>query len=373
LVAACGAGTSDRTSERSDSAGIEIVRYAGPDRPLAWSFDTVLVLGGAESGPQSFYQLGHESVGTDDAGSIYVLDRAAGRVVAFSGDGTVLRTMGQSGGGPGEFHYPWTLGVTGDGLVSVLDLGKRALVRFGPDAAVLNQVPVPHSWGSGRLVERHGAIVYPRDVSDPDGPRVESLVRATPHDTVEIARFVREPPRAVQFQSCGMMVSGMPRIFDATMVWTPMPAGFAVAGTPAYEIVIHGDTAGPHRIVRRAIDPIPATRDLAQASLGEGMRFTTPSGSRVCDADEALDQRGVAPVIPAVLQLGHGPGGTLWVERNLGPGAPQPIDVYGADGAYLGTLDAGAPFPVLAWATRMAAIVTDENDVARLVVFEVGR
>jgi hypothetical protein len=27
----------------------------------------------------------------------------------------------------------------------------------------------------------------------------------------------------------------------------------------------------------------------------------------------------------------------------------------------------------LAWATRMAAIVTDENDVARLVVFEVGR
>ena len=88
--------------KRVDSAGVEIVTYAGPDVPLAWSFDSLFALGGADSGPQSFYQV-NGAVGGDADGNIYVLDTSAKRIVVFDSAGTFVRTMGRPGGGPGSF------------------------------------------------------------------------------------------------------------------------------------------------------------------------------------------------------------------------------------------------------------------------------
>ena len=49
LAAACG-GDDGPPVTRVDSAGVEIVTYAGPDVPLAWAFDSLYALGGSDDG-----------------------------------------------------------------------------------------------------------------------------------------------------------------------------------------------------------------------------------------------------------------------------------------------------------------------------------
>lgn len=61
--------------------------------------------------------------------AVYVSDAAAGRIVAFSWDGTPIGIIGTRGRGPGELLAPGALEVAGDELV-VLDNPTARLSRF---------------------------------------------------------------------------------------------------------------------------------------------------------------------------------------------------------------------------------------------------
>jgi len=61
---------------RADSAGVEIVVNAGPDRPLAWTIEPVWTAGGLENQRFSLTRLFRRDVVADRAGRMYVLDRA---------------------------------------------------------------------------------------------------------------------------------------------------------------------------------------------------------------------------------------------------------------------------------------------------------
>ena len=115
------------TAERYDSAGVAVVVNCSEDRALPWTFDRLYSLGGADDGPESFYQIPFNAVATDDESNLYILDGSAHRIVSFTPDGQHRFTVGNEGEGPGELQFPSGLSVSGDGRISVFDFGWISL------------------------------------------------------------------------------------------------------------------------------------------------------------------------------------------------------------------------------------------------------
>jgi hypothetical protein len=354
---------------RVDSAGVEIVTYAGPDVPLAWTFDSLYALGGSDDGEDSFYQVHRALVGADAAGHLYVLDRSAKRIVVFDSTGAFVRAMGGPGGGPGEMEFPFAVAVAPDGRAGAYDMTKRALVWFGPDNAILDQERIVGGFHGGSLHVSDSGLVLPArvwggDVSDPGR---DELVRAAGADTARLVSVVGAPGKATFFKSCGMGISGVPPVFWPALRWAAAGNRVAVTTAARYEVLLLSGTDSTH-LIRRPMEPAAATTEAAAREIGDAFRVMTSGGERVCDTDEVVEQMGVADHIPIIAEIAAGPNGTWWVRRRDAAG----VDVYAADGAYLGTLPASAPYPLVSLpGGRIAGIVTDELDVERLVVYRV--
>ncbi|HEX7050163.1 MAG TPA: hypothetical protein VF188_08190 [Longimicrobiales bacterium] len=373
-LAACGADAPrPLTVERADSAGIELVTTRGPDVPLAWRFTPLLTLGGAAEGPESFYSLAPTYVDADSAGNLYVLDRDNHRVVVFDSAGGVVRLLGREGGGPGEVEWPFNLSVAPDGTVSVWDMGKHGLVRWAPDGSVLETraLPIPY-FGPTLRVTALGVVFYDFTApADTDHGRARVLLWRD-GETTEIASLATPPPRMATFPSCGVSFRTGP-VFAPTLEWDARGRMVAVGPGPDYVVDVYRDGKRT-RSIRRAVPLRAATEAMALKALGEGMSVGLDTGECTIPAEEVVRARGVAPVIPAVDAVAIAPDGGIWVRRGFVQGEAAAVDVFGADGAYLGTLPVGAPFPALFLpGGRVAAIVTDDLDVDRLVVYRVER
>ena len=72
-------------------------------------------------------------VTVDAKGFLYVADRGNHRVVVIKIDGTVVRTLGSQGSGPGQLSYPRGVCVDGNGNVLVGDHFNKRVVVFHPD------------------------------------------------------------------------------------------------------------------------------------------------------------------------------------------------------------------------------------------------
>jgi hypothetical protein len=366
--AACnGAGDGPR-HEVVDSAGVAIVRNAGDDVPLEWRFEPVLTLGGAVDGPEAFYQVHANAVDVDAAGNLYILDRGNHRVVVFDPQGRHLRSMGRKGGGPGEFEWPAELVVSPGGVVEVTDFSKRGLIRFGPDGEVLRRRVVEEPIGQldwtidGLAVQTHrreGEARY-QDLRLIDDTTSRLLL------SVDVA-----PPRPINL-GCVLILA--PELFAPSLVWGAGANRVAVARGVEYVIDLHEQ--GVHvASVRRDLPVRSVTRDLAMQEIGDSMTMGL-SGGRRCSApaDEVVEQRGYADVMPALGEIALAPDGTLWVSRREVKGVPRPTDLFAPTGQYLGTLPPGSPFPSAF--TPDGGIVTverDDLDVPRVVLYRIDR
>ena len=125
-----GSGGGSATFTRTDSAGVAIVRNVDADRPLAWTLKPLFTVGGAESGPESFFQVA--GLGADSAGDLYVLDEGNKRVVVFGPKGDLVRTEGEAGQGPGELSMPFSITVRPDGSVPGLRRALPGVHRLRP-------------------------------------------------------------------------------------------------------------------------------------------------------------------------------------------------------------------------------------------------
>jgi hypothetical protein len=355
---------------RVDSAGVEIVTYDGPDVPLDWAFDSLFALGGSEGGEDSFYEVARAVVGTDASGNLFVLDRSAKRIVVFDSTGGFVRAVGGPGGGPGEMEWPMALAVAPDGRAGAYDIAKRALVWFGPDNAILDQELIAGGFHGGSLHVSDSGLILPwrawgGDVSDPGR---DELLRVGGGDTVRLVSVPGAPGKATFFKSCGMGISGIPPVFWPSLRWAAAGNRVAVTAVAGYDVLLLSG-ADPTHIVRRPMEPAAATTEAAAREIGDAFRVGTTGGERVCDTDEVVEQLGVADHVPIIAEISAGPDDTWWVRRRDAAG----VDVYAADGAYVGTLPASAPYPLLSLpGGRIASIVTDELDVNRLVIYRVG-
>lgn len=271
LVACRGAVSPADGVVRADSAGVRVITSTRPDTALPWRFRAIGDLTHADGRPWVFETLTPRRVQTDRAGRTYVL-AGDSAVVRFGRDGRQDRTLGGRAPVAGGFVRPVSIGSQGDSIV-VLDLGKSALVRFGPTLAPLADRPLAGALaGADWIAFRVGGAWVRRD-----GVLVADTVTGTPLVTAA----------AVVLHAVG------PRLL--------------VHVGPAYELRLY---EGPRLLAV--------------------IRRTGP--------DAAGTIEGVALQSDA----------RMYVQRRR-PGAPAAVlDVFGTDGAYVGTLaDPSLPVALL--------------------------
>src|SRR5699024_5179413 len=120
------------------------------------------------------------------------------------------------------------------------------------------------------------------------------------------------------------------RIFAPTLRWDADGLRIGVVAGPEYDIRV-SDGGDPALRIRRRLAPPATTTAMALTELGEGMRVSTSAGTRVCDPEEVIEQRGVAERAPLIEQIAIQPGGRIWAQRFVPGDEPGVIDVFESD------------------------------------------
>lgn len=371
--------------ERADSAGVEIVSNTGADRPLGWTIEPILTLGGADEGPQAFFGVSSAGVDVDDAGNLYILDSGNHRVLVFDREGSHLRTMGRQGSGPGEFEFGYRLAVAGDGSAAVHDFSKQGLVRFAPDGSAVEEWEVRGLNGDFELTEQGLIGVFGGGIGSAmseEGPAdsvsrrllvLDGLGEANPEDTTFIADLRMAQTGDVSFPDCPVRLSAMTPLLEPELVWAAGDQRLAVnAGAPYVIDVYRGGAAASS--IRRILPLRPVTTEVAGIAAGDTMRISFGSGGCEIPPEDVAEARGFADVVPSIRRLAVAPDGMIWADRSMAGDSVATIDVFDSDGEYLGTLPDGTPFPAtFRSAEELVAVEMDEFDVPSVVVYRIGR
>jgi hypothetical protein len=368
--AACVAGASDAPiAIRVDSAGVELVTNAAPDRPLDVSFVREMEIGGDPSGPASFYQVYPAQVAATPDGGIAVLDRQGFQVTLFDSDGSPVVSFGREGDGPGEFRYPASIATLSDGSVSVYDYQKRALQSFTRDGAFVAQhgMTVPYN-GIGMVGTPTGLLLLSQDVPRRDGDFSRRVLHLSATDTVQVGPTSPSRALSIEYTSCGVRLA-QPPLFASELVWASNGRGTAIVASAAYSIAIF-DGLQLVRVVRREIEPEAVTEQVLSRVLGDGERLEIAGVECIVPPAEVIEQRGHADSVPLVEALAVSPTGHLWVKRRT-PGSEEGgIDVFDPSGEYLGTTSRESPFPVTFLPDgKLVTIEADSFDIERVVTY----
>jgi hypothetical protein len=371
VCTACAGDTAHHTI-RSDSAGVSILTYDGPDRPLDWAFEPFDTIGGEDSGPGSFYRMRAGLVDVDARGWLYVLDPSGSTLNAFDQTGVPRWTAGREGGGPGEMLSPLSISVVG-GDILVYDPQKRALLRWDTAGTHIDEIPFGYQQvvNGVRVVRRHGdgLAVLARERYTGSDVRNVRLLHVEGDDTTTLFSAPLDLSRTASYPACGMSLT-LPVLFAPRVHWSGNTHEFVLVRSAHYAIDVFSDTAG-RRSIRRTIEPEPVTEERALEALGNGVEGGPLAPCRI-DAAAQLQNHGYAPFVQLLRDVAHGPGGRLWVQRRVTGDTASVIDVFDADGLYAGSLPPGTPLPVVFLPDgRVGYVAKDSLDVERLVLARV--
>lgn len=365
--AACGGdATSDPSVVRADSAGVRIITSTGPDKPLAWRFDTLDVLRDSLGEPWLFTAVDKRRVLTDRAGRTYVLENEPA-IRRFGRDGRYERSIGRKGGAPGEMQFPTALRQQGDTLV-VFDANRDVLVRWDPEFAAINDLRLTGALSQAvNLAFRFGGMwVEKQEYSN------QQLTSSLFLDTtsVEPAFQVQSAiPRMVR-SSCGggsSVAVALPPFFSPEIHWDVASARILVSSGAGYDLHL-AEGSRPIARIRRDLPTRAPTADDVRLMYPNGFKVGLP-GQAACefDFDQLLQEAGFAPQMPFVHGVVLLSDGTMWVQRSVRNELPSRVDVFGTDGAYVGTLT-GFRLPVGRLPNGEVLFPIDDEESGGLVI-----
>jgi hypothetical protein len=374
LLGACAESPALPQVTRADSAGIEIVTNPGTDRTLDWAIvprDTLL-----DAASDTLLQGEARTIRAqvDEAENLYFLDGpfTDRRILRRGTDGSD-RQVGKRGGGPGEYDRVGGFAAAPSGEVLVVDHSKRAFVRFEPTGIAGPNIPWAR-FGSGSVqlvIAADGGYAFTIDQRT-DSTSSVGLQFIRGADSLELLRLPGPPPKEQYYESCKVSVM-LPPLYFATILWTGNASAVAANAGAGYRIDVWRDGLLV-RSIRRAVAPRPMTRTEAIADLGEGLPIYM-GGPTPCllPATDMVEQRGFAPVLPAIKRLTMARDGTIWAERWSLRGEPQLRDVFDPTGSYLGTFAGDAPWPQ-AWLRNgeYLAIAANEDSLPLVIRYGVG-
>ena len=345
---------------------------------------------GVEAGADE-YMLGQISsvYATDDR--IYVVDSQVPAVRVYDHEGSFVRNLGGKGQGPGEYTFPTIVAADEDGRVFLVVLNARRINVYDATGEIADTWPFPNYWCCvWPMYPLAGEAVWApvrqgEDISDsrygvqavgPDGASGD--VTWIPEIDYERATF-----------AVGDREGTAP--FSAYLTWNPGPDGLLLVGaSDTYRFEVHHPD-GSKRIVQRFWEPVPVP---AEHREWERRRMVA-SRRRYTDPEFTWDGAEIPNHKPAYLELIPALSGETWVVRwgasvRLTDCVEDPIragyeasyerpcwdndnivDVFGADGRYLGEVD--LPDDVNPDANRFSVddrrivtLVEDANGVLRV-------
>lgn len=356
LLAGCtaDAGPESVLTER-DSAGLTITTIrVDPDAVPEWTTGRVeRVISGAE--PPHFGRLG--AAVWLAGGGIAAVDRLADQVHVFDRQGSLVRTLGGSGDGPGEFRNIWSVAETGDSLM-VHDLGHDRVSIFDSHGRLTRSFQLPvqldedvyertHAiapMGGGRYVaKRLRDDRAHREEVTPNARRYQTRDALTLHDSD--GSIVAGP---VRFTGGGNLEVSTSRgwadarvFFDGRSI-TAVAAGRLVYGNGAtFALTLLDSLLQPVRSIRwpgyaDPLDPdeVAAVReDQIELFASEGM---ADMGRELLDA--ALHPDILPEYRPALGQVLLDPDGRIWAGRFEPLETPREWLVLALDGSPLARL-----------------------------------
>jgi hypothetical protein len=379
-AAACGergAGTGPLVTVDTLAGGVVQVMNrgaAGWEATGGWELREELRIGRAEGeGPDVFGRVA--AIEADAGGRIFVLDSQAREVRVFDPDGRHLRTMGREGEGPGEFLAPVGLSIhPSDGRLWVVDGRNARYTLFDPEGAFGTTQPRPLGfmalpWPGG--FDRRGGL---HDIgSDAEGlvvVRFDSLF--APADTFRIPQ--PEQDRVTVVRADGTPVMSITSPLAPRLHWSFDPQGFVwTATSDAFRFTRHTLAGDPVRIVVREHRPVPVTSaeaDSVMEAVETVISMNAGPDARVEGTLRAPDHK------PAFRAFRVDRVGRLWVEPQVGPDDARVLNVFGADGVYLGAVDIDPGLDLVSVIprideSRMYALVRDELDVPYVVRYRI--
>lgn len=364
--AACGGEAPQQANViRTDSAGVRIVMSTGPDTALAWRFDTIGVLTDSLGEPWLFTGVTPQHVITDRAGRTYVLEREPA-IRRFGRDGRYERSIGRRGGAPGEMGLPFYLVQQGDS-VAVLDVGRSALVRWGPDLEPIADIPLRDGLsGTIRIAFRTGGLW--QQVSSWDSTGNTMTLRGDTTGSAVLATVFEPANRNARMLSgCGGRVQlTQPNFFARSIQWdADGPRALVYAG-PHYELALY---EGNRLLasVRRDLQTRAPTVDDLRRQFPDGLKLQVPGA----ECTIPLSELTAGPALDGMLPFAFGvtllADGTMWVQRSLRDEKPATLDVFGSDGAYVGTVR-GYRLPVGLLPNGELLVPIDDEDSGGVVI-----
>jgi hypothetical protein len=335
-AAACGGADTSASADviRTDSAGVRIVSSMPIDRPLAWTFEAIGPMRDSLGEPFLFEGLTARHVLVDRAGRTYALTREPS-IVRFSREGVANRSFGRKGSGPGEMEFPVALVVQGDSLVA-LDVMRNMLVRYGPTLEPIDELPLRDGLEDVTAIAfRVGGLWLQRQEFSDGAQRV-----ALYGDSSRAEPLLALPSAATTpVEMCGGSVRiSLPPLFSPELHWATDRGHLLANRGPGYDLHLY-EASRLYAIVRRAIP--------ARAPTAADVPRLFPNGFKVRvgnrgECEHPLGELSRATGMAATMPLVHGVAllsdGTIWAQRTLRGEEPTVLDVFGSDGAYLGSL-----------------------------------
>ena len=357
----------------------DTVRYFGPDRPLPWQSEELWSIGGMGVTLDSLTDIFFESlllpwsVDTDSRGTIYIADDS--RVYVVSSDGREVQSLGRAGEGPGEFPSSTIFGldVSGDTLLNVKIPG--AMVRWRVPGLTL----VPRLRVGPVMVFRDfrvdgdsffftwvGRTVLDKAVRDTN--RLFQYADGETSVVVEGSSHVKTVAGPSSRCFPGVMFS---KLFAPVLHWDRQGGVLAIASDSLYAIHLVSDDEGGV-LIERDLMPRRVTQEMAirEAALDDALSWGPPGAKCTTTPAEAVELWGHSEFLQPVGGLQLAPNGHVWALRGRVSDEPEVIDVFTADGEYLGTLE-DVPMPVAFGPSgRIVTIDADELGVQAIKVHQ---
>ena len=296
-----------------------------------------------------------QGVAFDDEGNLHVFDRQAAHILVVGPDGSLLRTVGGRGEGPGEFGRVTSALVARDGSYTVLGFSQIDLLgpggtferRIPLDAILISDVALP----DGRLVTSR-YLPWSEDVPDVEGRPIHvfPLDGGEPEVLYTAWELPEDPDAGDADPSSSPTTISLSagRAFEPGLHFDALSDGrLALADSIGYRVKLIGPGGNVTGVVERPIAPLPVG-EAAKEAERERYRETTTrltSGnveSLIQVEREGEDELVFADELPVIARLKVDWDDRIWVTRTGADGSSGgPTDIVTADGRYVGTLPAG--------------------------------
>lgn len=307
------------------------------------------------------------AVATVSANAFAFLDYRGRRVVLLDTTGHVVRYIGRGGGAPGELRFPQSLVRIRKGI-GVVDGQKNALVTFDTGGRALGDfpldtllgVPAPRLTGLRQLDNGDWAYSV---VEHDAGRRSEALYLRRGRHARLLARTAVAATHPMM-TPCRVELPSEAPVFWPTMRWDAIRNDVAFASGEDYRIVVWRATSGDSTVFTLPVPPSQA-READALELPIGVEVHAGGADCTLSRQDALRQRGMARVRPAIARIALGPSGVLCARLTV-PSASG-VAGYRHVGTSIDSLPSIAFPSAIAADGRFVAVERSRDGAARLV------